>query len=123
MRICLVYDCFFPNTIGGAERWYRELAEKLVDEGHEVTYLTLRQWERGHKPVLPGVRLIAVGPRMKLYVDGTLVGTNAAATRAKGIGGSWRVGGDATASGDGWFDGMIDNVAVYNSHALTATQV
>ena len=22
--ICLVYDCLFPHTVGGAERWYRE---------------------------------------------------------------------------------------------------
>jgi hypothetical protein len=60
---------------------------------------------------------------MRLYVDGTLVGTNTTVTRAKGIGGSWRVGGDGTPSGDGWFDGSIDNVAVYNSTALTGTQV
>ena len=46
VRICLVYDCLFPHTVGGAERWYRELAERL--EGpHEVTYLTRRQWETG----------------------------------------------------------------------------
>ena len=25
MRICLVYDCLFPHTVGGAERWYRNL--------------------------------------------------------------------------------------------------
>src|SRR3954451_12587849 len=22
-RICVVYDCLFPYTVGGAERWYR----------------------------------------------------------------------------------------------------
>ena len=47
MRICLVYDCLFPWTVGGAERWYRNLGERLAAEGHEVTYLTLRQWDRG----------------------------------------------------------------------------
>ena len=47
VRICLVYDCLFPYTVGGAERWYRNLAERLAADGHEVTYLTLRQWERG----------------------------------------------------------------------------
>ena len=45
MNICLVYDCLFPHTIGGAERWYRELALRLVADGHDVTYLTLRQWD------------------------------------------------------------------------------
>ena len=47
LRICIVYDCLYPYTIGGAERFYRSLAERLAAEGHEVTYLTLRQWERG----------------------------------------------------------------------------
>ena len=32
MRICLVYDCLFPYTVGGAERWYRNLAERLAAE-------------------------------------------------------------------------------------------
>jgi glycosyltransferase involved in cell wall biosynthesis len=67
VRICLVYDCLYPHTVGGAERWYRNLAERLVREGHEVTYLTLRQWERGSEPDVPGVRVLAVAPRMALY--------------------------------------------------------
>jgi glycosyltransferase involved in cell wall biosynthesis len=67
MRVCLVYDCLFPNTIGGAERVYRNLSERLAEHGHEVTYLTLRQWERGDEPDIPGVEVVAVGPRMTLY--------------------------------------------------------
>ncbi len=67
MRICLVYDCLYPHTVGGAERWYRNLAERLREEGHLVTYLTLRQWDRGADPEVPGVDVIAVGPRMRLY--------------------------------------------------------
>jgi glycosyltransferase involved in cell wall biosynthesis len=67
MRICLIYDCLFPYTVGGAERWYRNLGERLVAEGHEVTYLTLRQWERGTSAEVPGVRVMPVGPRMELY--------------------------------------------------------
>jgi glycosyltransferase involved in cell wall biosynthesis len=67
MRICVVYDCLFPLTVGGAERWYRNLAERLASGGHEVTYLTLRQWDRGERPEIDGVRVVAVGPRMALY--------------------------------------------------------
>ena len=70
MRICVVYDCLYPNTVGGGERWYRNLAERLAAAGHEVTYLTLRQWERGSEPDVPGVRVIAVGPPMALYANG-----------------------------------------------------
>lgn len=67
MRVCLVYDCLFPHTVGGAERWYRNLAERLASDGHAVTYLTLRQWSRGVDPGVPGVRVVAVGPRLGLY--------------------------------------------------------
>jgi glycosyltransferase involved in cell wall biosynthesis len=70
MRVCLVYDCLYPFTIGGAERWYRNLAERLAASGHEVTFLTRRQWERGSKPVIEGVRIVAVSPRMSLYRRG-----------------------------------------------------
>jgi glycosyltransferase involved in cell wall biosynthesis len=67
VRICIVYDCIYPHTVGGAERWYRNLAERLAAEGHEVDYLTLRQWPAGECAGVPGVRVIAVGPRMSLY--------------------------------------------------------
>jgi glycosyltransferase involved in cell wall biosynthesis len=67
MRVCLVYDCLFPHTVGGAERWYRNLAERLAAGGHEVTYLTLRQWDRGVDPGVRGVQVRVVGPRMQLY--------------------------------------------------------
>jgi glycosyltransferase involved in cell wall biosynthesis len=70
MRVCLIYDCVFPWTIGGAERWYRALGERLAARGHEVTYLTLRQWDRGDEPAISGIKVIVVGPRMELYVDG-----------------------------------------------------
>jgi glycosyltransferase involved in cell wall biosynthesis len=66
-RVCLVYDCLFPHTVGGAERWMRDLAERLALEGHEVTYLTLRQWDRGVDPGVRGVQVRAVGPRLGLY--------------------------------------------------------
>jgi glycosyltransferase involved in cell wall biosynthesis len=67
VRVCIVYDCLFPYTVGGGERWYRSLAERLAGEGHEVTYLTLRQWPRDAEADLPGVRVVSVGPRMRLY--------------------------------------------------------
>ena len=67
MRICLVYDCLYPHTIGGAERLYREVASRLVAEGHQVTYLTMRQWDPGYDASYDGVRVITAGPRMALY--------------------------------------------------------
>ncbi len=70
MKVCLVYDCLYPHTVGGAERWYRNLGAALAAAGHEVTYLTLRQWDDGVDASYSGVTVKAVGPRMALYVEG-----------------------------------------------------
>ena len=71
MRICVVYDCLYPYTVGGGERWYRNVAERMAGDGHDVTYLTLRQWERGENGELDGhVRVLAAGPKMALYTPG-----------------------------------------------------
>jgi glycosyltransferase involved in cell wall biosynthesis len=70
MHICLVYDLLFPYTIGGAERWYRNLAERLVAAGHRVTYLTLRHWPEGEVVDVPGVDVVPVGPRLDFYTEG-----------------------------------------------------
>ncbi|MCD6727434.1 MAG: glycosyltransferase [Solirubrobacteraceae bacterium] len=67
MRICLAYDCLYPWTVGGAERWYRSLAERLAADGHEITYLTRRQWGAADPPRIPGVRVIAVSRGDELY--------------------------------------------------------
>ncbi|MEG3163827.1 glycosyltransferase [Sphingomonas sp. PB2P19] len=69
-RFCIMYDCLYPWTIGGAERWYRNLALALARAGHDVTYLTLTQWAPGNEPELAGVRVVAVGPRLPLYSNG-----------------------------------------------------
>jgi PKD repeat protein len=60
---------------------------------------------------------------MKLYVDGALVGSNAAVTYGQAAAGYWRVGGDNPFGGDAWFDGTLDDIAVYNQTALTASQI
>jgi glycosyltransferase involved in cell wall biosynthesis len=65
LHIAIVYDCFFPYTVGGGERWFRLLAEGLSDAGADVTYLTRRQWEE--PPNIPGLRVIEVSGRSELY--------------------------------------------------------
>ena len=66
MKVAIVYDCLFPNTLGGAERWYRNLAERL-DRTHSVTFVTRRQWgEEG--PETP-FETIAVAPGGGLYTS------------------------------------------------------
>jgi PKD repeat protein len=59
---------------------------------------------------------------MKLYVDGVLVGTNPQ-TGAQDYSGYWRIGGDTTwSSSSPWFNGKLDEVAVYSS-ALSAQDI
>jgi glycosyltransferase involved in cell wall biosynthesis len=67
LRVCIVYDRLYPWSIGGAERWYRLLAEHLAAAGHHVTYLTSRQWPAAEEPTVPGVRVLAVGAQGALY--------------------------------------------------------
>ncbi|MCA0295768.1 MAG: PKD domain-containing protein [Actinobacteria bacterium] len=62
------------------------------------------------------------GNGMKLYVDGALVGTNPQ-TSAEDYPGYWKVGGDVTWNSSSWyFNGDIDEVAVYESE-LSAARV
>lgn len=63
----MLYDCLYPWTVGGAERWYRHVALALAADGHDVVYATRRQWDRGADPDLEGVRVAVVCPRIGLY--------------------------------------------------------
>jgi glycosyltransferase involved in cell wall biosynthesis len=67
LSIALVYDCLYPFTIGGAEKWYRDLAGHL-GRRHNVTYLTRTQWPRERSPEPPaGVEIVGLGPPNSLY--------------------------------------------------------
>lgn len=59
---------------------------------------------------------------LTLYVDGQVVGTNAGTAVGRTYSGFWRVGGDSSWSGANFFNGSIDDVAVYPL-VLTAAQV
>jgi glycosyltransferase involved in cell wall biosynthesis len=66
-RICLVYDHLFPQTVGGAERWMRDLALHLVSTGHDVTYLTMRHWDESERPELRDVRVVGLTGAGQVY--------------------------------------------------------
>jgi glycosyltransferase involved in cell wall biosynthesis len=70
LRVCIAYDRLYPWSVGGAERWYRRLAERLASDGYRVTYLTTRQWSAGDEPCIPGVRVIAIARDDALYGRG-----------------------------------------------------
>ena len=62
------------------------------------------------------------GDGMKLYLDGRRVAQRSDTTSAQAYSGYWRIGGDSPWSGATWFDGQIDDVAIYPG-PLTAAQV
>ena len=74
-----------PLSVHGRRRRavVSNLAERLAAAGHEVTYLTLRQWERGGEPEIAGVRVVPVGPRLALYSDWSAPDRAAAGLRAR----------------------------------------
>jgi len=59
---------------------------------------------------------------MNLFVDGVRVARRTDTTSAQSYSGYWRIGGDSTWSGGQWFNGQVDEVAIYSA-PLTAQQV
>ena len=87
----------------GAERTIQSAAGKNDGEWHHV--------------------VATLGPDgMKLYLDGARVAQRTDTTSAQQYSGYWRIGGDRPWSGATWFDGEIDDVAIYPA-PLTAAQV
>lgn len=66
MRIAVVFDCLYPFTTGGGEKQYRQFAMEFARAGHEVEYLTRRQWQ-GDGEEFEGVRPVAIAPAYELY--------------------------------------------------------
>ena len=83
MRICLVFDCLYPHTVGGAERWYRNLAEDVARRGHTVTYLTLLQWDPDTGPGVANVDVLAVARAGRALRARTAEHRRAAAVRLR----------------------------------------
>ncbi|MCU1551445.1 MAG: hypothetical protein JWR36_2005, partial [Glaciihabitans sp.] len=59
---------------------------------------------------------------MQLYVDGIRVAQNTSVTSGQAYSGYWRIGGDSSWSGNNFFNGAIDDVAIYNA-PLTQSKV
>lgn len=67
MNVAIAYDCLYPFTIGGAEKWYRGLAERLARR-HRVSFLTRKQWTTARPPDLAAnLELIDVCGPAALY--------------------------------------------------------
>jgi len=67
VNVAIAYDCLYPFTVGGAEKWYRSLAERLARR-HRVTFLTRKQWTTARPPELAAnLELVDVCGPASLY--------------------------------------------------------
>ncbi len=62
--ILLLYDCIYPGSVGGVEHRNFELARALAARGHRVT---LAGFADGNDEPAPGVKILPLGPRGRLY--------------------------------------------------------
>ncbi|MEP7011126.1 MAG: glycosyltransferase family 4 protein [Acidobacteriota bacterium] len=64
LSILLLYDCIYPGSVGGVEHRNFELARALAARGHKVT---LAGFADGKDAPAPGVEILPLGPRGRLY--------------------------------------------------------
>ncbi len=64
LSILLLYDCIYPGSVGGVEHRNFELARALAARGHRVT---LAGFAEGKDEPAPGVAILPLGPRGRLY--------------------------------------------------------
>ena len=67
MQICLVYDHVFPQTVGGAERWMRDLALRLAAVRSRRHVPHDAPLGRGRRPQLAGVRVVGLTDAGNVY--------------------------------------------------------
>ncbi len=64
LSILLLYDCIYPGSVGGVEHRNFELARALAARGHKVT---LAGFADLRDAPAPGVEILPLGPRGRLY--------------------------------------------------------
>jgi len=64
MKILLLYDCVYPESLGGVEHRNHELAAALGGLGHEVT---IAGFAVSSRDVAKNARVLSLGPPGKLY--------------------------------------------------------
>lgn len=69
-KILLVYDVSYPHVEGGGQRRMFEVARRLVDDGHQVTWICFRTWsEDSNEFKFEGIRYIGLEGFRGLYRD------------------------------------------------------
>jgi len=82
LRILLLYDCIYPQSVGGVEHRNFELARALGARGHRVT---LGGFAEALSEPFPGVEILPVGPPGRLYTASGKRSTGEAVRLARAI--------------------------------------
>ncbi|MCL4355468.1 MAG: glycosyltransferase family 4 protein [Nitrososphaerota archaeon] len=70
MKIAYVFDRVYPFSKGGVERRTWEMARRHAQKGHQVTIISMKQWEGDSVMDMDGVRVVGVCPEVQVYVKG-----------------------------------------------------
>ena len=70
MKIAYVFDRAYPFSKGGVERRTWEMARRHAQRGHQVTIISMKQWEGDSVMKMDGVRVMGVCPEVQVYVKG-----------------------------------------------------
>jgi glycosyltransferase involved in cell wall biosynthesis len=72
--VAFIYDHCWPDTVGGAERYYWRLTRELARE-HDVTYITQKWWKGPRVQDRDGVRTVGLnGPGKTMSGDRRAIG-------------------------------------------------
>ena len=66
LKILIVYDCIYPESLGGVEHRNYHLARALAERGHLVT---LAGWSKEAQQLVPGVQVLPLPFQQSLYND------------------------------------------------------
>jgi glycosyltransferase involved in cell wall biosynthesis len=69
MRIAIVYDAVYPYSLGGGERRYYELANRLARAGHEVHWYGMHWWSGPRIIQKDRVTYHGICPQLPLYTS------------------------------------------------------
>lgn len=67
MKLAIIYDAFYPEVIGGAERRNWEVACRLARRGHDVWLLSMQHWDGPSVIERDGVHCAGVCPAVPLF--------------------------------------------------------
>jgi glycosyltransferase involved in cell wall biosynthesis len=82
MNILLLYDCIYPQSVGGVEHRNHELARALAARGHRVT---LAGFADAYSEPFPGAEILPVGPPGRLYTASGKRSTGQAVRLARAV--------------------------------------